>query len=270
MAAPDTSVPDKWQAGASYESYIGRWSRLVAPEFLDWLALGEAPRRWLDVGRGTGALSEEIRHRHPNASLVGLDSSAGFVGSVPGSPPETAVLVGDGMALPFAPASFGAVVSGLVLNFMPDASRAVAEQVRVVTPGGVVAAYVWDYAGEMQLLQRFWDAAASLDPRAAELDEAKRFPVCHPEPLLALFEGAGLEQVQVTSIDVPTRFTDFDDLWSPFLGGQGPAPGYVATLTGERRQALRERLRASLEVGEDDGDGAIDLVARAWAVRGRR
>jgi SAM-dependent methyltransferase len=172
------------------------------------------------------------------------------------------------MVLPLPDATFDRVVSGLVLNFVPDQPRAVAEMARVVRPGGEVALYVWDYAGGMQLMRRFWDAAAALDPRAAELDEGRRFPTCRPEPLRQLFETDGrLHGVATRSIEVPTIFRDFDDYWTPFLGGQGPAPGYCVALPEGARSALRDRLRASLP---RQPDGSIHLVARAWAIRGRR
>jgi hypothetical protein len=128
-----------------------------------------------------------------------------------------------------------------------------------------VALYVWDYADRMEMMRRFWDAAVALDPSAGALDEGRRFTVCRPEPLRALFEGAGLAQLETRAIDVPTVFRDFDDYWTPFLGGQAPAPGYCKSLGEEARGALRERLRASLPARPD---GSIHLVARAWAVRG--
>jgi SAM-dependent methyltransferase len=158
-------------------------------------------------------------------------------------------------------------VSGLVLNFVPDAVQALAEMVRVTRPGGTIGAYVWDYAGDMQLIRQFWDAAGALDPLARELDEGVRFPLCRPEPLQALFISAGLANVQVRAVDVPTRFRDFDDCWTPFLGGQAPAPGYTMSLEEDRRASLREYLRARLPY---DADGSIPLIARAWAVRGER
>jgi hypothetical protein len=137
---------------------------------------------------------------------------------------------------------------------------------RVVRAEGVVAAYVWDYADGMELMRRFWDAAAVLDPAAAALDEGRRFPLCRPEPLAALFADAGLRDVDVRPIDIATPFRDFDDYWSPFLGGQGPAPGYAMALDEERRASLRERLRATLPAA---ADGSIALTARAWAVCAR-
>jgi SAM-dependent methyltransferase len=175
-------------------------------------------------------------------------------------------VVGEARRLPLRPGTFDGVVSGLVVNFVQPPEAALAEMVRVAQPGGLVAAYVWDYAGQMQLLRYFWDSAVALDPAAAELDEGLRFPICRPDRLEALFSRAGLRHVESRPIEVPTRFRDFDDYWSPFLGGQGPAPGYVMRLDTSGRVRLQDRLRASLPA---DTDGTINLVARAWAVRAR-
>jgi hypothetical protein len=139
--------------------------------------------------------------------------------------------------------------------------------VRVVRPGGLLAAYVWDYAEGMQMMRHFWDAAGTLDPGACELDEGRRFPLCKPEPLTNLFQTAGLKKIEVCAIDVPTVFRDFEDYWSPFLGGQAPAPGYVTSLSQERRAALGERIRATLPT---NAEGEHHLIARAWGVRGVR
>ena len=160
-----------------------------------------------------------------------------------------------------------AVVSGLMLNFVPHPDIAITEMVRVVRPGGVVAAYVWDYREGMQLIRRFWDVAATLDSDAVELDEGRRFPMCEPSALRALFERAGLLDVETFAIEVPTRFRDFDDYWTPFLGRQGPAPGYVGRLDERQRYALRSRLQSTLPT---NADGSIELTARAWAVRGSK
>ena len=130
--------------------------------------------------------------------------------------------------------AFDAVVSGLILNFVPEPDGALSEMARVVRLGGVLAAYVWDYAEGMQMMRHFWDAAVALDPRASEMDEGRRFTLCNPEPLSDLFRTAELKKVEVRAIDVPTVFRDFDDYWSPFLGGQGPAPGYAMSLSQER------------------------------------
>lgn len=256
---------DHWDTADLYERYVGRWSRMVALEFLAWLAI-PAGARWLDVGCGTGALSQTILAQAAPASVVGLDPAEGYIAHARERTPDgrATFVVGDARSLPFDAGTFDTVVSGLALNFVPEPPLAVAEMARVARPGAIVAVYVWDYAGEMQLLRYFWDAAA-LDPAAHALDEGRRFPICHPDALAAVFRAAGFIDVETRAIDAPTVFRDFDDYWEPFLGGQGPAPGYAMSLSDERRSALRERLRAALPTSSD---GRIPLIARAWAVRG--
>jgi len=173
--------------------------------------------------------------------------------------------VGDAQELPIEDSRYDAVVSGLVLNFVPDNKKAVSEMRRAAVSQGVVAAYVWDYVDQMQMMRFFWDAAVALNPGALELDEGRRFPICKPEPLTELFRSAGLQQVEVRPIDIATQFQDFEDYWSPFLGGQGPAPSYVMSLTEQDRGHLRETIRAKLPI---QANGSIDIVARVWAVRG--
>jgi SAM-dependent methyltransferase len=255
-----------WASGSPYEAYVGRWSRLVAQDFLSWLAVPRGSR-WLDVGCGTGAVSETVLRDWEPEEVIGVDASEGFIDHAREQVRDarSAFQVADAQDLPFEDDRFDAVVSGLVLNFIPRPQSALVEMIRVTRQGGTVAAYVWDYAGEMQLMRHFWDAAAALDPKARELDEGHRFPICRPGPLHALFRDDGLEEVAVRSIDVPTVFRDFDDYWSPFLGAQGPAPSYAMSLDEERRVALQERIRAGLPIA---ADGSIHLIARAWAARG--
>lgn len=257
-----------WENAESLERYVGRWSRLVAREFVMWLDVASGSR-WLDVGCGSGALTETVLAQADPASIEGVDTSEAFVAYAASrvTDPRASFAVADAQALDRLDAAYDAVASSLVLNFLPDPVRGAAEMRRVVCPGGVVAGYVWDYAGEMQLMRRFWDAAAELEPAAADLDEGRRMAGCNPADLEALFSGAGLEEVETRAIDVPTVFADFDDYWTPFEGGQGPAPGYCVSLPADRRAALRERLRETLPAA---ADGSIGLVARAWAVRGSR
>lgn len=261
-------TPDVWDDAERLERYVGRWSRLVACEFVDWLGVPPGGR-WLDVGCGSGALTETVLALAEPASVAAVDTSQAYVeyAACRVNDPRAAFAVGDAQALDRADASFDAVASSLVLNFLPDPARGVAEMARVVRPGGVVGGYVWDYAGEMQLMRRFWDAAVELDPAAAELDEGRRMAGCNPPALEGLFSGSGLENVETRGIDAPTVFAGFDDYWAPFEGGQGPAPGYCVSLPQDRREALRERLRETLPV---EADGSIWLIARAWAVRGSR
>jgi SAM-dependent methyltransferase len=257
-------VGDAWTDADAYDGYIGRWSALVAHEFLAWLAVPPG-QRWLEVGCGTGQLTRAILARTAPRGVVAVEPAPAYRDAAAARTDDGRVrfLAGDATDLPTGP--FDVVVSGLVLNFVPDPAAAVAVMA-ARAPGGVVSAYVWDYAAGMQLLRAFWDAAAALDPAAAPLDEAERFPLCQEPALGALWRRAGLADVATTAITVPTRFADLDDVWRPFLRGQGPAPGYVAPLDDGRRAALRAELARRLP--PPASDGSIALSARAWAVRG--
>jgi ubiquinone/menaquinone biosynthesis C-methylase UbiE len=257
---------DLWASGVAYESYVGRWSRIVAREFLGWL---DAPAgvSWLDVGCGTGELTNAILETQSPNRVVGIDPSESFIAFAREHVRHQNVEfdVGDAISLPYEEGEFDAVVSGLVLNFVPAPGRALSGMARVTRPKGVVAAYVWDYAGKMEMIRQFFDAAVALDPDAAEFDEGPRFPICNPERLAEIFRSAGLRDVETRAIDVPTHFGDFDDYWTPFLAGTGVAPAYVISLSEAKRTALRERLRETLPIAQD---GTISLIARAWAVKG--
>jgi trans-aconitate methyltransferase len=258
---------DPWASSTAYEAYVGRWSRAVAVEFLDWLAV-PAGRRWVDVGCGTGVLTESIVGRCNPRSVVGVDPSESFLAHARETvrDPRVRFLAGTAAKSGLEKAKADVVVGGLVLNFVPDVVAALAEARRVVVPGGLVAGYVWDYAEGMQFIRAFWDAAIEVDPAARELDQASRFPIAAPKPLAAAFTAAGLEWVEVRAIEIPTTFADFDDLWRPFLGGAGTAPAYLASLEPGGRDAVRDRLRASVST---EPNGSIHLSARAWACRGR-
>jgi SAM-dependent methyltransferase len=258
------SISDTWERGDPYERYVGRWSRLVAPEFISWLAIGSG-RRWLDVGCGTGALSAAIVAQAVPATVVGVEPSAGFLERARVNLGQSVVLsLGGAEALPLERASIDVAVSGLVLNFVPDLPSVLRELRRVTVPGGTIAAYVWDYAEGMQLIRHFWDAAVELDPTARFLDEGVRFPLCNPKALSSAFSEAGLVHVTTSAVEVPTPFKDVADYWSPFLGGQGPAPAYAMSLSEDQRERLRARVAERLPLCPD---GSIRLLARAWAVR---
>ena len=175
------------------------------------------------------------------------------------------MILGNATSIPLEDSSIDAVVSGLVLNFVPDPIAGLSEMVRVASDGATIAAYVWDYAEKMEIIRFFWDSAVELDPEAAKLDEGLRFPLCHPDVLMKLFSGASLRNIEVESIEVETRFASFNDFWSPFLGGQGPAPTYALSLSAESKNQLRDRIKENLPF---QSDGSIRLTARAWAVRG--
>ncbi|MFM1817093.1 MAG: hypothetical protein RLZ98_3788 [Pseudomonadota bacterium] len=172
---------------------------------------------------------------------------------------------GRATSIPLGNASVDVVVSGLVLNFVPDQHAALLEMARVTGKGGTIAAYVWDDSGKKELMRLFWDVASKLDADAAKLDEGVRFPLCRPEALAELFASAGLKEVEVAAIDIPTSFANFDDYWQPFLGGQGPAPAYAMSLDESARVRLRDHMHQRLPT---EADGSISLTARAWAARG--
>jgi SAM-dependent methyltransferase len=255
-------------SSAAYEAFMGRWSRAVADRFLEWLSVPPG-RRWLDVGCGTGALTTAILETAAPREVRGIDPNEDYVAlaRVRIADAKCRFLVGDAQDMPPELADFDAVVSGLAINLVPDPVRAFAEMCRVTRPGGTVAVYVWDFAEGMQIFRCMWDAARALDPAAAQLDQGVRYTLCRPDRLRALFEGGGLAAIRLETLDLPTEFVDFDDYWTPFLSGEGTAPGYVMSLSEELRGRLRERIRAGMPVRSD---GSIHLNARAWFVRGTK
>lgn len=257
---------DVWESSREYEPYVGRWSRLVAAEFLRWLPT-RPDAAWCDVGCGTGALAHAILATEEPTRVVGVEPSEGFAAAARAATddPRLELRSGTAAAIPAADGEFDRVVSALVLNFVPDPIEGLAEMQRVTRAGGTIAGYVWDYAEGMQMIRAFWNAAGELDEAAKDLDEGVRFPLCHPEPLHELLSSAGLVGVDVRPLVVSTVFGDFDDFWRPFLGGQGPVPGYCMSLPERRRIELRDALDSRLR--RDDG-GRIGLTARAWAFRG--
>lgn len=262
----DRIAAEAWDSSQAYEQYVGRWSRKVATEFLYWLA--PVPNlEWADVGCGTGALSSAILDICEPSAVHGIDSSEGFVSQarLRIRDPRARFETGDATHLPWESTIRDVTVSGLVLNFVRDHESMMREMARVTRPGGRVAAYVWDYAGGMQMMRHFWDAAIAVSPTDAKLDQAERFPLCHPGPLRALFERAGLKSVVVRAIDIATVFQDFDDYWNPFLGRTGAAPTYLAAVGDEVRERIRLHLKSRLTPPRG---GPIELTARAWAVQG--
>ena len=257
------NVINRWDQAEAYERFMGRWSRLVALDFVHWLDIPPGAT-WLDVGCGTGALLQTVASAARPSRLGGVDPSAQFLRTAAQRVPDADLRQGDAQSIPFKSDSFDAVVCGLVLNFIPDPVTALREMGRVARTGGTVSAYVWDYAEGMQFLRQFWDAAVALDPSAADLDEGRRGWLAKRDALERAFVDAGLTDVTGTALVVPTIFASFDDYWEPFLAGQGPAGGYVAGLPADRRSLLESRLRPTLPATDS---GAIHLTAQAWAVR---
>lgn len=261
------TLQETWAEGDAYEYYMGRWSRRVAAEFVDWLQA--APYLgWVDVGCGTGPLTQAILERANPRVVTAVDRYDGYLETARGRIEDLRAVFesGSAEALPLDDDSVELAVSGLALNVVEDPAAALSEMLRVVKPGGVVSAYLWDHAGHMQVLRTFWDAARELDPAAEAWDKGTRSAICRPEPLRQAFEAAGLSNVIVRNIDIIASFTGFDDYWAPFLGGQGTAPSYCVGLQEEQREALRAKLEARLP---RDPDGEIALVCRAWAAWGK-
>lgn len=263
----EMSTSDPWLAGQPYDDFMGRWSRLIAHDFIQWLSPPPA-LRWLDLGCGTGALSETILTYAAPTAVLAVDPSAAFIAFAQRkiTDPRLTFWIGNALQLPPEAQGMQVVVSGLALNFIPEPVTALRALRQLLQPEGMMALYVWDYGGKMEMLRYFWDSVVALDPSARALDEGVRFPICQPDALTQLCGEVGLHHIEVTGLEATMTFTDFADYWSPFLSGQGPAPGYVAGLGTAERTALEEHLRATLPIG---ADGSLNLAARAWAVRAR-
>ena len=253
-----------WESGDAYELYMGRWSRMVAKEFLPWLEPAEG-LRWLDVGCSTGTLSDLIMSHYKPASLVAVDSSESFIKSARMKLKQGVELhTANARDLPLEDNSVDITVSGLLLNFPADPVKALSEMVRVTTPGGMLAAYVWDYASGVEMLHHFWEAAVELDLMAEVMHEGKRFADCNKPAMKQMFQDAGLQEITLKAIEIEQQFADFEQFWTPFRGGQDPAPTYLMSRKEEEQEALRELVKARLPIA---ADGSIKLRARAWAIK---
>jgi SAM-dependent methyltransferase len=270
LSAAPARQPSTYRAsdGAAYEQFLGRWSRLLAGPFADF-ALPPQEGSALDVGCGTGSLALALAEREPHGQVAGIDIALPYIAFAGSRPAAGAVdfAVGDACRLPYADGGFAAALAQLSLNFVPDAALAVREMQRVVRPGGVVAAAVWDFRGGLVFQRLFWDTAAGLDPGAgAARDRLFSSPLALPDGLPTLWREAGLARVERSSITIRMEYADFADYWEPLLGGQGPVGSYVESLPSERRRLIEERVRGSYLSGAPDGPRS--LTATAWAVRG--
>ena len=239
-----------------YELYMGRWSRLLAPRYASFAGVREG-ERIVDVGTGTGALAASLADQE----VVGIDPSAAFIEHAK-QHARGRFEVGDAQALQFADRSFDHAMAMLVINFIPDHEKAVAEMRRVTRAGGTVSACVWDYGDGMESLRIFWDAAVALDPAAAPKHE-RNMKLSRSGELGALWKKIGLPDIREEPIVIEQAFSSFGDFWGPFLKGVGPGGAYVASLSDQRRGQLEDRLRDLL-------GGSLALKARAWCVKGKR
>jgi len=248
----------------AYDRHIGRYSGELARALIDAAGV-QAGDRALDVGCGPGPLAAELAALLGAEQVAAVDPSEPFTAACRVRLPGVRVEVAAAEALPFEDVAFDRALAQLALNFMSDPSAALAEMRRVTRSGGTVAAAVWDYAGEMTLLRRFWDAAVQEDPSAADHDEGRTMPFCSPDELRGLWAAAGLEDVEVSAVVVGAVYEGFEDLWGPFEAGVGPAGAYAAALPAARRAALKDGFRRRLGVGAEP----FRLSARAWVATGR-
>ena len=255
-----------FEASGEYERFMGRWSRRLAPAFVDFTAVGDGDSV-LDLGSGTGSFALAVAEAFPNARVTAIDPSSAYLAAAQKRAPNHRVrfAVGNAQALELPSGRFDTTLSMLAMNFFPEPDAALREMIRVTRPGGIVAASVWDYREGMEMLRRFWDAAVALDPSIEARDE-RHMPLCRPWELSLLWRGNGLDRVEEQAIAIELPFTSFDDYWTPFLDGQGPAGVYATSLSDANRDALAARLRDRL--AGTSLDRSFTLHARAWAVKG--
>lgn len=252
----------KFDDSAAYERFMGRWSRAVAPVFLDWLAPSRAAS-WLDVGCGTGILTETILHLCAPASIRAVDPAAAQIeaaarGAAGGHAEFQVAAAGD---LPFADADFDIVASALVINFIADRASAMREMRRVARPGGLVAGYVWNFSEELspsgplrRAMRRFGvDVPAIPGTGASDL-----------EALRGLFRDAGLERIETRTIEVCLAYASFDDFWEAQTPGYAPTTKLIAAMTEGERGRLRRVVQAAVPAGPN---GSIEYCARANAIK---
>ncbi|RWZ49523.1 class I SAM-dependent methyltransferase [Labedella phragmitis] len=254
-----------WTNAEHYEPYIGRWSRLVAPSFVDWIDV-PPEARWLETGCGTGALTSSILEHARPSSVLATDTSQHYLDHARRLEHDPVVDFrlesAEHVGLPDA--SVDVAVSALVLNVLADPAVALAESRRVTRSGGTVGAYVWDYSYPLSAIRIFWDTAILLDPIARRLHEGRRFASWSASELARRFRGSGFADVELVDIEIETTFADFSDYWEPMLGGQGPAPTYIASLEPGAVDTLRSAVYRQLPF---EDDGSIRLRSRAFAVQ---
>jgi len=251
-------------SAAAYDRLVGRYGPQLAAAMLDFARVEEGMRA-LDVGCGPGALTRALAQRLGPSAVSAADPSAPFADACRERVPGAGVVVAGAEQLPFADDAFDAVLSQLVVNFMSDAHAGVREMARVARAGAVLAACVWDYAGEMTLLRAFWDAAREVDPeRGAAADEGIVMRWCREGELAGLWRDCGQRDVRLEALTVSASYDSFEDLWAPLPTGVAPSGAFCASLDPERRAALREAFRLRLGAGDEP----FELTARAWAVAG--
>ncbi len=255
--------------GSAYQRFIGRWTRRLADPLIAFAGpLPDGPV--LDVGTGTGSVVAALRATEPARSVTGIDVAEPYLAYAR----ERAECAGatflqqDAAKLDLPDDHFAGAFSSIVMNFLKEPAKALAEMRRVVMPGGVIASAVWDFRGGLVYQRMLWDTVASLDAAAAATrDRIFSAPLGLPDGMVDLWQEVGLEDVTRTSLTIRMDFSSFSDYWEPLLGGQGPVGGYVAGLDPDMQTRVREAVKAAFLSGAPDG--ARSLTATAWAVKGR-
>jgi len=254
--------------GDGYELVMGRWSRRLAHSFLDFVGIGDT-KRVLDVGCGTGHLAAALSNLSSSIEVHGIDASPVYIDYARAHNPDPRLTfrVGDACKLDYPDQTFDSVLSLLLLHFVPCAQDAIAEMRRVAKPGAVVGATVWDVRGGFVASRMFFDTAAVLDPRAAEL-RARNYtrPMTRPGELASAWRAAGFLDVSESTLQIRMEFASFLDYWAPYLGKEGPVAEYISLLSEEERDRLETALRSAYLDGEPDGPRSY--AASAWAVKG--
>ena len=246
-----------------YDRFVGRYSASLGDELIAFAGI-EPGMRVLDVGCGPGGLTRRLVDL--GCTVTGCDPSATFAAAAAERVPEAEVVPASAEDLPFADASFDAVLAQLVVNFMADPDTGAREMARVTRPGGTVAACVWDYGGEMTLLRNFWDAAGEVEPeRGAAANEAVTMRFARDDDdLRTLWASAGLQDVRTAGLVARASYTGFEDLWAPLPAGTGPGGAFTVSLDAEKQRELHDAFRRRLGVGDEP----FELTARAWAAAG--
>ena len=255
-------------SAGGYERLMGRWSRMLAEPFIDFAGLANDDKV-LDVGCGTGSLTFTLPKVADVAAIAAIDISPIFVEEARRltTDPRITIAEGDACDLPFADAQFDRALSLLVLHFVPQADKAIAEMRRVVRPGGVVAAAVWDHYGGMSGMRMLWDTLAAQDETARQARAIYcAQPMTRPGEMRDGFVARGLEEVRQTSLTIWMDYENFADYWQPIAAGEGPVGKFVTELEPQRRMAGEEAVRAAYEAGRPDGPRSF--AATAWACRG--
>ncbi len=252
----------------AYDQFMGRWSRLIAPRLIEFAEIPDYSQI-LDVGCGTGSLTCTIAELKPHCHIIGIDASKEYIIYARSHRliDRVSFEIGDAQNLMFSDAEFDNILSLFVLNFIPNPKRALYEMKRVTRPGGVITAAVWDYGDRMDMLRLFWDAATTVDPRAAKLHE-RNMPLCREGDLSGLWRDVGLEHIYEQSLEIEMKFRSLQDYWEPFLVGQGPAGAYVKQIASRSSYLplIRDEVKRRLLLHEETDP--FTLHARAWAVRG--